>query len=303
MAIKIRCQDCSKKVSIDEAFAGGMCRCPYCKALVYVEDFAAGGARPVAPTSRPAAPGQTSPAETQARAEAEARAAADVEHVPMARPVKIQGIITIILLVLLVFMVGGGIAMTVLYLRGGKNTYVPLPVTQPARIDKMPEHGAGVVDISITVPVIYVLDGGSGMRSEFDSLRVMVLNSVESLGNGKFSVIVAGEGEDKVIAPDLAAGGKDGVQTLTPMLQEVIPAGAADIQRALKAAIARKPRTIVLSTRKPVYDVMSLAEQAKAQGTVIHTIVIDGDSEVNELMKKLAEASGGQARTFHSGGL
>ena len=51
MAIKIRCTECNKKVSIDEAFAGGMCRCPYCKAIVYVSEHPgeAGAARPAAP--------------------------------------------------------------------------------------------------------------------------------------------------------------------------------------------------------------------------------------------------------------
>ena len=34
--MKIRCTDCSKKISIDDAFAGGVCRCPYCSTLVFV---------------------------------------------------------------------------------------------------------------------------------------------------------------------------------------------------------------------------------------------------------------------------
>ena len=309
MAIKIRCQDCSKKISIDEAFAGGMCRCPYCKALVYVEDVAGGmggkafvGARPTAPTSRPAAPGQAEPAQAEARADVAVRAAADVEHVPMARPVKIQGIITIVLLVLLLFMVGGGIAMAIFYLRGGPNRKVPPPATQPVQIDVTLQDGASVVDIKIVAPVIYVMDGGSGMRSAFDSARIAVLNSVTSLGDGKFNVIVAGEGQDKVVASGLVVGGKDEALKLTPMLQEIVPTGAADISRAIKAAIAMKPKTIVLFTRKAVDDATGLAGQAKAQGTVIHTIVLDGDSEAKESMKKLAETSGGKTRTF-SGGL
>ncbi len=313
MAIKIRCKDCSKKISIDEAFAGGMCRCPYCKALVYVEDSAAGpgllssGARPAAPMSRPAAPGQAvpeqaAPAQAQDSAEVAARAAADVEHVPMARPVKIQGIITIIMLALLVLMVGGGIAMLVAYLPNGKKVDVPPPPDQQVNIDETPQDGPGIVDIKIAAPVIYVLDGGSSMRSTFDGARLMVLKSVGSLGDGKFNVVVAGESQDKFIAPDMSAGGKAGALKFTPILQEVIPTGAADIIRALKAAIDKKPKTIVLFTRKPLYDFESLAGQAKAQGTVIHTMVLDGDAEVNELMKKLAEATGGKTRTFSASG-
>jgi hypothetical protein len=311
MAIKIRCQDCKKKISIDEAFAGGMCRCPYCKALVYVEDAAggrgksSGGARPTAPTHRPAAPGPAAPAQAQAHphAAAEAGTPADVEHVPMARPVKIQGIITIVLLVLLVFMIGGAVAMALFYLHGDRDGVPPPPTTQPVIIDVKSKDGAGVVDIKITAPVIYVMDGGSGMRSVFDSARIAVLNSVESLGDGKFNVIVAGEGGDTVISPGLTAGGKSAAGKLTPTLQEVIPTGAADISRAITAAIAMKPKTIVLLTRKAVDDPAGLAGRAKAQGTVIHTIVIDGDSEAIESMKKLAGDTGGQTRTFSSGGL
>jgi hypothetical protein len=309
MAIKIRCQDCKKKISIDEAFAGGMCRCPYCKALVYVEDAAggrgksSGGARPTAPTHRPPAPGQAAPALAHPHAAAEAGTPVDVEHVPMARPVKIQGIITIVLLVLLVFMVGGGIAMALIYLPGERNTVPPPPETQPVTIDKTPEHGPGVVDIRIAAPVIYVMDGGSGMGSAFDGARIMVLKSVESLGDGKFNVVAAGEGGDKVILPGLTAGGKGAALKLTPTLQEVVPTGAADISRAITAAIAMKPKTIVLFTRKAVDDPAGLAGQAKAQGTVIHTIVLNGDSEAIESMKKLAEDTGGQTRTFSGGGL
>ena len=33
MAIKLRCAECRKKLSVDEGFAGGVCRCPYCKAI------------------------------------------------------------------------------------------------------------------------------------------------------------------------------------------------------------------------------------------------------------------------------
>jgi len=305
MAIKIRCQDCKKKISIDEAFAGGMCRCPYCKALVYVEDAAGGrgkalvGARPAAPTHRPAAPDQAAPA----RAIAEAGTPTEVEHVPMARPVKIQGIITIVLLVLLVFMIGGAVAMALMYLHGDRDGVPPPPTTQPVTIDVTSRDGASVVDIKIVAPVIYVLDGGSGMRSVFDSARIAVLNSVTSLGNGKFSVVFVGEGRNKVIAPEMAVGGKGAAEKIAPILQEMIPSGAADIGSALKTVLDTEPKTIVLFTRKAVDDPAGLAGRAKAQGTVIHTIVLDGDPEAIESMKKLAEDTGGKTRTFSGASL
>jgi len=60
MAVRIRCSECSKKISVDEAFAGSMCRCPYCKSIVVVPKRVAlqGEAklRPSRPLSRPGKP-------------------------------------------------------------------------------------------------------------------------------------------------------------------------------------------------------------------------------------------------------
>jgi DNA-directed RNA polymerase subunit RPC12/RpoP len=35
MSIKFRCSDCGRKVSVNDVFAGGMCRCPSCRAFVF----------------------------------------------------------------------------------------------------------------------------------------------------------------------------------------------------------------------------------------------------------------------------
>ena len=36
MSIKIRCTKCRRKLWVDEAFAGGVCRCPHCRELFLV---------------------------------------------------------------------------------------------------------------------------------------------------------------------------------------------------------------------------------------------------------------------------
>lgn len=64
MAVKIRCSECSKKISVDAAFAGSMCRCPYCKSIVVVPKGIASGqeqqARPSRPPGRPGRPAKPS---------------------------------------------------------------------------------------------------------------------------------------------------------------------------------------------------------------------------------------------------
>ncbi len=64
MAVKIRCSECGKKISVDAAFAGSMCRCPYCKSIVVVPKGIASGtgqqARPSRPSGRPGRPAKPS---------------------------------------------------------------------------------------------------------------------------------------------------------------------------------------------------------------------------------------------------
>lgn len=61
MALEINCCDCGRQISVDEAFAGGMCRCPHCKATVLVpadSDSTARQQPEAPPVSRPEVPGQ-----------------------------------------------------------------------------------------------------------------------------------------------------------------------------------------------------------------------------------------------------
>jgi len=305
MAIKIRCQECSKKISIDEAFAGGMCRCPYCKALVFVEENSAGGAksvaRPSAPTSRPDAP-QMAGAVAPAPAVTEDAA----EHVPMANPVKLQGIITIVLLALLVLMVGGGILAAAILLPSGEppqpppDTYVA-PVKVGGNVEA--DLGPAVADVKIAPPVVYVIDGGSSMRSLFDGGKLTVVQSIKSLNGAKFNIIVAREGEDKVILSDMTEGNPKGASDAKAAMDDIFAGGATDLARAVKAALAMKPRTIVLITRKPMYEAAELAAAAKDQNTVIHGITIEADSEIVETLKELSAPTGGQTRNLSPGSL
>ena len=127
----------------------------------------AGVESPAAPPPAPAAP-----------------SAQDLEHVPMARPVKIQGIITIILLVLLALMVAAGVTITLMYVQRRPNDQdIPDDTTPVDRlaVSKIGPAIAGDVKI-LAGPVVYCLDGGSSMRDTFDGGKVMAGNSIESLG-------------------------------------------------------------------------------------------------------------------------
>jgi hypothetical protein len=313
MALRIRCTECRKKISIDEAFAGGMCRCPYCKALVYVEDKSA-GTGPVSPSpapgSRPAAPGAANAA---SGAPEPAPGAEEPEHVPMARPVMIQGIITIVLLVLLVVMVGVGVAIALVIVRsrddrmgpdanadGNAAAYVPPISPLQVRGDK-PE----IAGLELPAgPVVYCLDGGSSMRDLFDAGALMIINSIGSLKpDAKFTILRCQEGDDEFLSAAFLAGGAEGKKKAHGFFRVYQPSGATDIVRALNGALALKPKVIVLIARKPVDEAVGAANKAKAQGVQIFTVVIDGDEDVVSSMRKLSEITGGKHRAVTSGEL
>jgi PHP family Zn ribbon phosphoesterase len=99
MAIKVRCQQCRRKISIDEAFAGGNCRCPYCKAItmVSVRSAVSRATRPDRPDTPTAGVSQVPP----------------VEAVPLAKPVRVQGIITLVLSVFVLLLLLAGVFLVV----------------------------------------------------------------------------------------------------------------------------------------------------------------------------------------------
>lgn len=315
MALKIRCTECRKKISVDDAFAGGICRCPYCKALVIVQGVAAEatGARPDAPISRPAEPAYRpdAPPGMPGLPQAPKPASQPLTHerVPMARPVKIQGIVSLILLAMMLTTIVVVIVLAVKYSGSGKaGATKTMPAASQgggpaATVNPLarPQEGASMIaGMPLKSPVIFCVDAASGMRDTFDFARLMVLQSVKSMSPGdRFTVLVVTEEGPKFMgdnfsSPDL---GKDSARRL---LTAVSPAGATDLAPALQAALKRKPAMIVLLARKALDDatVTALAEQAHQQKCEICCVVMNGDREANDSMKKLALQSGGKSIAF-----
>ena len=112
MAIKIHCTDCQKRISVDEAFAGGVCRCPYCKALVMVPEGDARESKIV----RPDAPGSEPASEPKP---------VDEKNVPMANPVRLQSYIAIGAIIALLLLI---VAVVILYVSRQKDNSGITPV-------------------------------------------------------------------------------------------------------------------------------------------------------------------------------
>ncbi len=307
MAMKIRCTECGKRISIDEAFAGGVCRCPYCKELVSVPgggDEAPVGARPEAPEAeRPAAPEAAAPRSPEAAAR---QVHAEHAHVPMARPVKIQGVVTLILLPLLLVMIAAAVVVIVMYATSGDDLDSPVAPnggpTDLAPVNPLvPGDSPSVGRVEIETPVVYVIDTSSSMQHMFDFAAGIVEASVVSLGNqGKFTVYLAAEGEDRVLPGGWASGGQPGRAAAREFLYDALPVGAADMSRTFSSAMALEPtpKTIVLFARQPDEGLVDLAAGAGEKGVTTVTVAMDAARYVEEDLAAVAEAGGGEALSY-----
>ena len=216
MAIKIRCSECDKRIVIDEAFAGGVCRCPFCTAIVMVPGGDGGEdvVRPGAPIERPAEPGSEP-------VQAEVPTKVAPSSVPMARADRTMTFMAAGTVALLVLVLAGAIVMVVLTSSKppapvAQNEAAPTLQNEPASAVKGPAadpfktviKGPAIAgDIQLVPPIVYVLDGGQVMTDVFDKAVAVTRVSVLTLGaNDKFTVLVSASESDSSTDAEPPAG-------------------------------------------------------------------------------------------------
>jgi len=314
MAIKIRCTSCSKKISVDDAFAGGMCRCPYCTATVSVPDKRprGKGGRPGSPDVRPDAPPvelvePVEPVEPAAAPATEASTPAVAAHqIPVANPVRTQWVL---LVVLLAVMIACGIAaaMWLARQRGRQQAngeQVEVKDVNPFDTAAVAATGkAAIAGMEIRAPVVYCIDNGEGMHRIFDLLSAMTQVSIESLGpDRRFALLVCARrdarGDERTweMPGGYHAGGAEGRAKADGFLADVDWFADVDLPGTIAKALEIKAKTIVFCGRAKVADPKQLGAKAKAGGATIVTIAITNDDEAAASLAALAEASGGQTR-------
>jgi phage FluMu protein Com len=317
--MKIRCTECSKKIMIDEAFAGGVCRCPYCKAIVFVptRDGGRGAtARPSSPAGRPSAPSFRAEAPSprpESPMTVEAGAAPPEqpteEPIPMANRVRVQGIVSIVLLGLVLLMIVGSVWMSYrLFWKDGA-----------AGPGKDANHHVGALKgttaasavaaeewhLTPEAPVLYCIDGSMHPRV-FDMAASLLLNCVGKMPPGaSLNVLVFSEkDEDDRDMGGLIVNSKENQEKVRKLVQAP-PGGAADFARALKKALETKAalKTVVVFSNRDISAVTSQADslKAKARFTTValpiqEEIGLQDDTKTS--MEDLARKTGGEARSF-----
>ncbi len=382
MAMKIRCTDCEKKISIDNAFAGGVCRCPYCKAIVFVPGSTgaatagtrtttpAGGrpaappSRPITPASRPQAPGASRPSSPATSSGAFARSdvmrsgagrptapvtprAAEVTptvavppaaeatppagktaaiaqaqakevDIPMADPVRLQGIVSVILLGMIVVMIGGIVFAVVQMNKNAPKKadeataqQQAAPVTPVVKLPKVQLPDTVADGMKVESPVIFCIDSTDEMGGTlpvFDGAEALVMLCVKTLSaNAQYNVLLCGE-RDKddafFNAKGMETAGKDKPDKVKDFMDNCRPSGVSNLSHGFKKALDKKPKMIVLFTTKDGKDLGGLVTDAKTKGVKICTVALphrgELNSDVKAGMEAIAQKTGGESRNFNS---
>lgn len=297
--ITINCTNCKALLEIDEAFAGGVCRCQHCGTIQTVpahlrQNAPAGGPSPmpVKPVYQAARHGGTGLDELSdavmssglARGALSARAPVlEAPTVDYARPQqqKKSPVLWIVL---------GGVAAVLLVLLGwlftsstGPTPNVTIrPAPGVAPVVPSTPHFLGI-DLTRATGVVYILDRGSASEELLDMVKASTYRSVESLGGGKsFAILFWENAYEPVIAyPEtgLAPATPEKRLEAEKLFEDVVAAGRSDPASALTAAAGRGASDIVIVTRKAddlAEDFPTLIEQS-FPGARVHTIALVED--------------------------
>jgi hypothetical protein len=156
--------------------------------------------------------------------------------------------------------------------------------------------------------VIYVLDRGDSTRDVFGELKQACYRSISTLGaQRKFQVIFWNNGSDDSFptgSPTFAT--PDNLEAARRTLDDVAAHGKTDITSAFQKAISARPSVIVIATAK-AWDlddafVTQIQNMRGGNATKIHTIALS-DPGASTAMKRIASNTGGEFRVVSPGDL
>ena len=321
--ISITCTSCRTVLTIDDAFAGGVCRCQQCGTIQTVPSHLKSG-------GRSAASGQAtgSKALFQHRAGTDAGTGLDelagavassglsssrlrsgtATSAPPRRSAAAEKkrspllLITIAAVVLVAAAIGG----TVYFMRGSSNPSAAPPAEvnnaagpgdsgtqEKPQLSGSSFCGVPLIDNS----VVYVLDRGTATEQFFDPLKAALYRSLELIGpTRQFAVILSSNGSPEVAFPKsgLADATSQEVDKVRSLLDDVVASGSSKLSSAIQQAVARKPAVIILVTAKwnlDSDDAEALIQNAQ-RGIRIHTFIL-GDSTSTDALEQAASRSGG----------
>jgi len=286
--ISLTCTHCKQVLKIDDAFAGGVCRCQHCGTIqtvpAHLKDGLSSGA--VAAAAGKLKPqkalyqhkSRSGTGATPARGSgldelAQIVSSSGLSGSGLTRgglrtgpggkkvvttPVETTGAHNKKRLML----IGGAVALVlltvviVLSLTGGSDA-PPGPVSAggtSAPGSAVTSTGPSFAGMPIEGnSIVYVIDRGGGTKDVFSDLVEVVLISVESLGvERKFQIVFWDNGTDALAYPalSLASASASNLADAREKLQDAYAFGQSDYKQALTKAFARAPDAVVIATGK-----------------------------------------------------
>jgi hypothetical protein len=320
--ISITCTNCQSVLTIDDAFAGGVCRCQFCGTIQTVPSKSEAALQPVGsiaktkslyqventPASRAEASGTglddlagavagsglagSGSGLSRDRSDA---SGADGDEISSAIPVAIaiHGTRFSVVAITAAVVVLTGIAVVILLSRVGDRGAGKPTGTSSVGL-------AGPVFCGITLngnSVIFVLDRGNSINESFDSLKSVCYKSLKQMGpDRKFQVILwdndAGSSEFPAGAIRNATAGA--IEDCQRNFQDVVAGGSSHLGGPLREALGRRPQYIVIATAKSELDEDDIEALKGAVGVGSHICIVQLGSTASPLFEDIAKNTAGQ---------
>jgi hypothetical protein len=328
--ISIACTNCRTVLTIDDAFAGGVCRCQHCGTIQTVPSHLKATARPTAPeqstpgsktlyqrrssndagTGLDELAGAVASSGLGSRRLRTATATATVTKRSPAAAGQKRRSPMLLIVTGAVLLAAVAVFAIVYFMRGSStapqagNNSAPAPVAnnnpQPQPTDGGVSKPSGPSFCGVPLiekNIVYVLDRGSATEQYFDGVKAALYRSLELIGpDHQFAVILTSNGSPDFTFPHkgLADATPDQIQKIRSAMDDVIATGASQLRPALEKAVARHPDVIVVVTAKWTIDSDDTAalKQYAQRGIRIHTFML-GSSDAVDALQQAASLSGG----------
>ena len=317
--IQITCTSCKRVLSIDDAFAGGVCRCQFCGTIQTVP--AKGSAQKAAAG---AGKGPKTLFENKARGLSGVGSGSGLEDLadivqsssglsdpnlrkppPTSAPppaknltplLGISAAVIIVLLIIVLFLAFRGGSSS----NAGTANPVPAAVSNiPVETPNVPPAAPSFCGVPIDQPVVvYLIDNGASSADILDEIKTALFKSLDSLGpDRRFRVLFWNPDTPMYPTGPVTFAVKDNIDVARKKLQDVTAAGSTDPLSGLKTAFADDPGQIILVTAKAGdLDDSLVAKVAALRGTStarIDCIAVNGVPD-DKVLAKIAAQSGGK---------
>ena len=318
--IRLVCANCQAQLEVDDAFAGGVCRCKHCGAIQTVPrtsrattvgkavaSHAGSGDEPRTLYSAKSRAGMAStPSGLEELAEAVHsssglgsgllnRPQPRGPRVPVAPKKKSNGVLwgVIGVLAAAVIGIGGWLALSN---SSTANSAPPTGAGNPTSAKSAATFAGVTLEGK---KIVYVLDRGDATSSYFPSLKDLTLASVKSLGpDRQFQVVLWDNGNGPEAYPALMAAyaSPPEVDKLARWFDSVNTGGSTEALAAVRQAMTGQPDVCILATGKSLQIGEAFADEvlpARPPRTVFHTFTL-GDTGPDDPLRKIAKVTGGR---------